>query len=64
MKSVINELDASENLNEQFTLVNQLEKILKSDKKFSSKFNSIELEIARPQQIGEYSVQYYKIVCK
>ncbi|MBN1869616.1 MAG: pilus assembly protein PilM [Candidatus Omnitrophica bacterium] len=54
----------SEDKNQQFILVNQLLRNLKDDKNFSGFFNSIDLETTKAEQLNEFPITRYTIVCK
>jgi len=54
----------SENKSEQFRLVNTLLGKLKASAEFSSFFQDIYLETISAENLDEYDVTYFKIVCK
>lgn len=53
-----------ENLNNQFRVVNSLVARFKEEEHFSSSFADIDLVIMRQENLKNYPVTYFKIVCK
>lgn len=54
----------SQKRNEQFELVNQLLRNLNDNREFSGYFTNIDVETTEAQQLDEYSVMSFKILCK
>ncbi len=54
----------SENIREQFKLVNQLLKNIRENKKLSAIFTQVTLETVKAEKVDELTVTYYQIVCR